>query len=188
MASLTTPRCNFGWNAKDFNLLSVDGSYWSPSLALGEKGLVIMFICNHCPYVKAILDRLISDIQELRSIGVNTIAISSNDVENYPDDSSENMQKIALLRNFNFPYLFDDTQQVAREYSAICTPDFFGLNQNLELQYRGRFDSTCRGEPSESHERDLFNAMKVIAETKLGPTQQLNSIGCSIKWKEINQI
>ena len=188
MASLTTPICEFGWKAKDFNLLSTDGSYWSPSKALGEKGLVIMFICNHCPYVKAILDRLISDIQELKAIGINTIAISSNDVENYPDDSYENMQKISTIKNFNFPYLFDDTQKVAKEYNAICTPDFFGFNQNLELQYRGRFDSTGRGKPSKSNERDLFNAMKVIVRTNIGPIEQLYSIGCSIKWKEINQI
>ena len=188
MASLITPICEFGWKANDFNLLSADGSYWSPSKALGEKGLVIMFICNHCPYVKAILDRLISDIDELKEIGINTVAISSNDVENYPDDSYENMQKISLLKNFNFPYLFDETQEVAKQYNAICTPDFFGFNENLELQYRGRFDSTGRGDPSESHERDLFNAMKVIAKTKLGPVQQLHSIGCSIKWKEINHI
>ena len=188
MASLTTPVCEFGWKAKDFNLLSADGSYWSPSRALGEKGLVVMFICNHCPYVKAILDRLISDIDELKGIGVNAVAISSNDVENYPDDSYENMQRISSLNNFNFPYLFDETQEVAKQYSAICTPDFFGFNENLELQYRGRFDSTGRGKPSENHERDLFNAMRVVANTKLGPAQQLQSIGCSIKWKEINQI
>tara|TARA_B110000003_G_scaffold182168_1_gene181270 strand:- start:154 stop:720 length:567 start_codon:yes stop_codon:yes gene_type:complete len=188
LASLKTPVCEFGWKAKDFNLLSTDGSHWSPSKALGEKGLVIMFICNHCPYVKAILDRLISDINELKEIGINTVAISSNDVENYPDDSYENMQKISSLNNFNFPYLFDETQEVAKQYNAICTPDFFGFNKNLELQYRGRFDSTGRGEPSKNHESDLFNAMKVVAKTKLGPTQQLYSIGCSIKWKEINKI
>ena len=188
MASLTTPMCEFGWKAKNFSLLSADGSYWSPSKALGERGLVIMFICNHCPYVKAILDRLISDIDELKGIGVNAVAISSNDVENYPDDSYENMQKISSLNNFNFPYLFDETQEVAKQYSAICTPDFFGFNENLELQYRGRFDSTGRGKPSENHERDLFNAMRIVAKTKLGPAQQLHSIGCSIKWKEINQI
>ena len=156
MASLTTPVCEFGWKARDFNLLSADGSYWSPSKALGERGLVIMFICNHCPYVKAILDRLISDIDELKGIGVNAVAISSNDVENYPDDSYENMQKISSFNNFNFPYLFDETQEVAKQYSAICTPDFFGFNENLELQYRGRFDSTGRGKPSENNERDLF--------------------------------
>mgnify|MGYP004006192271 CR=1 FL=1 len=188
LASLITPLCDFGWKAKDFNLLSTDGSYWTPSKALGKKGLVVMFICNHCPYVKAILDRLIIDIEELSTIGVNGIAISSNDVENYPDDSYENMQKISSERNFNFPYLFDGTQQVAKDYNAICTPDFFGFNQQLELQYRGRFDSTGRGEPSESYERDLFNAMKLIAKTNSGPVEQLHSIGCSIKWKEINQI
>jgi|TARA_B110000285_G_scaffold40542_1_gene44394 peroxiredoxin len=183
MVSLNTPICEFGWLAKDFNLLGVDGQQWNLSKAMGLNGLVIMFICNHCPYVKAILPRLVSDLGELKKIGINTIAISSNDVINYPDDSYEYMQKISRDNQFHFPYLFDETQQVAKKYSAICTPDFFGFNNLYELQYRGRFDSTGRGEPPKDNQKDLYNAMKLVVETGKGPKAQFSSIGCSIKWK-----
>ena len=142
-----------------------------------------MFICNHCPYVKAILTRLVNDLAELKKIGINAVAISSNDVVNYPDDSYENMQKISQKEAFSFPYLFDESQEVAKAYDAICTPDFFGFNTALELQYRGRFDSTGRGEPSINNERDLYEGMKLIANTQQGPKEQISSIGCSIKWK-----
>ena len=188
LVSLTTPLCNIGWKAKDFNLLGVDGKYWTPAKAIGENGLVVMFICNHCPYVKAIFDRLILDLAELKKIGINAVAISSNYPTNYPEDSYVNMKKISELKMFDFPYLFDESQEVARAYNAICTPDFFGFNESLELQYRGRFDSTGRGEPTEGNERDLFNAMTLVSKTRSGPTKQFHSVGCSIKWKEINQI
>jgi len=182
LVSLNTPLCEFGWSAPDFNLLGVDGEQWSPNKIKGEWGLVIMFICNHCPYVKAILPRLIEDLKQLKQLGINSIAISSNDVINYPDDSYVNMQKVAEINKFDFPYVFDETQGTAAAYKAICTPDFFGFNANLELQYRGRFDSTGRGESSLNNSRDLFEAMKLVSETQTGPKEQFSSIGCSIKW------
>ena len=184
MVSLTTPVCNFGWKAKSFNLLSTNNELISLENAMGSSGLLVMFICNHCPYVKAILPRLIHDTRELKTLGINTVAISSNDVINYPEDSFENMQKLAKDEDFPFDYCFDETQEVAKIFDAICTPDFFGFNNKYELQYRGRFDSTGRGELSDNNERDLFNAMKLIAETHSGPIDQIPSIGCSIKWKE----
>ena len=184
MVSLNPPVCEFGWKAKDFKLKGVDGKDWTLQEASGEKGLLIMFICNHCPYVKAILPRLVEDIRQLQTLGINTIAISSNDVINYPEDSFENMQKVASEHQFSFPYIFDETQVVAKAYDAICTPDFFGFNKDFELQYRGRFDATGRGEPPPENRRDLFEAMKLIAETQVGPQAQIASIGCSIKWKE----
>ena len=184
LVSLNPPVCEFGWKAKDFRLKGVDGKDWTLQAASGEKGLLIMFICNHCPYVKAILPRLVEDIRQLQTLGINTIAISSNDVINYPEDSFENMQKVAQTHQFSFPYVFDETQEVARAYDAICTPDFFGFNKDFELQYRGRFDATGRGEPPAENRRDLFEAMKLIAETQAGPQEQMASIGCSIKWKE----
>jgi len=183
VVSLNTPICDFGWKAKEFNLLGVDGEQWNLSKAKGKSGLIVMFICNHCPYVKAILPRLVNDLAELKKIGINAVAISSNDVVNYPDDSYENMQKISQKEAFSFPYLFDESQEVAKAYDAICTPDFFGFNAALELQYRGRFDSTGRGEPSINNERDLYEGMKLIANTQQGPKEQISSIGCSIKWK-----
>jgi len=142
-----------------------------------------MFICNHCPYVKAILPRLIADIKELHSLGVNTVAIMSNDPTDYPEDSPENMKKIAQEMVFPFPYLLDETQQVAKTYGAVCTPDFFGFNNQGELQYRGRFDES-RKETAPDSTRDLFKGMKQVAETGLGPKVQIPSIGCSIKWRD----
>ena len=183
MVSLNTPLCNFGWHARDFNLLGVDGQYWNLSKLKGSNGMLIMFICNHCPYVKAILPRLVNDLAELQKIGINTAAISSNDVVNYPEDSYLNMQKISKEQRFPFPYLLDDRQETAKEYQAICTPDFFGFNASLELQYRGRFDSTGRGDPPPNNKRDLYEGMKLIATTQQGPQEQFSSIGCSIKWK-----
>ena len=151
---------------------------------IGETGGVIMFTCNHCPYVKAIMSRLVRDVNELKKFGINTIAISSNDVVNYPEDSFENMKLLAEENHFEFPYVFDETQEIAKAYDAICTPDFFGFNSKLELQYRGRFDSTGRGEAQPNNKRELFEAMKLVAETQKGPEIQHASIGCSIKWKE----
>jgi peroxiredoxin len=184
LVSLTTPICDFNWKAKPFELISTEGKKVDLYNSVGTNGLVIMFICNHCPYVQAILTRLVKDAKELKSHGINTIAISSNDVVNYPEDSFDKMKSLATEYSFSFPYLFDETQQIAKAYKAICTPDFYGFNRDLKLQYRGRFDSTGRGELSADNERDLFNAMKMVSETQKGPKEQISSIGCSIKWKE----
>jgi peroxiredoxin len=186
LVSLNTPLCDFGLKAKPFSLLGIDNKLWTLDKAKGKNGLLIMFICNHCPYVKAILPRLINDLSELKKIGINSIAISSNDVINYPQDSFEEMKKLSVLHNFTFPYIFDESQSVAKSYNAICTPDFFGFNRELELQYRGRFDSTGRGEiPPTDNKKDLYEAMKLISETQKGPEIQFSSIGCSLKWKEV---
>jgi len=151
--------------------------------SMGKNGLLVMFICNHCPYVKAILPRLINDVRALQTLGINTVAIMSNDPSEYPEDSFENMQKIAEDMAFPFPYLLDDTQEVAKAYGAVCTPDFFGFNNQFQLQYRGRFDES-RKETAPHSTRDLLHAMKQIAETGQGPREQIASIGCSIKWRE----
>ena len=141
-----------------------------------------MFICNHCPYVKAIRERLVNDCRELAGLGIGAVAISANDPADYPEDSFENMQRVARDLKYPFPYLFDETQQVAQAYGAVCTPDFFGFNAALELQYRGRLDAS-RTSPVTNARRDLFEAMKLIADTGSGPAQQIASVGCSIKWK-----
>ncbi len=184
MVSLQTPVCDFGQPAVDFSLLGVDGKNWSLADCAGEKGLLVMFICNHCPYVKAVIDRMVRDARELKVLGVNTVAIMSNDPMDYPEDSFENMQKIAAQRGFDFPYLLDETQQVAKAYGAVCTPDFFGYNAALELQYRGRLDESRKEAASPNVRRDLFEAMKLVAATGQGPEEQIPSMGCSIKWKE----
>ena len=181
MASINTPVCDFGWQALDFNLVDVNGNLVSRDLAMGKNGLLVMFICNHCPYVKAILPRLIHDVSELKMLGVNTVAIMSNDPSDYPEDSLGNMQIIAHEMDFPFAYLLDASQQIAKNYGAVCTPDFFGFNNQLKLQYRGRFDES-RKETAPYSTRDLFYAMKLIAETGAGPIKQVGSIGCSIKW------
>ena len=183
MASIHPPVCEFGWQAPDFSLPDVDGRMVTLREIMGPNGLLVMFICNHCPYVKAILPRLIADVNELKGLGVNTVAIMSNDPTDYPEDSPENMRKIAQEMAFPFPYLLDETQQVAKSYDAVCTPDFFGFNNKYELQYRGRFDES-RKETAPNSTRDLFHAMKQVAETGQGPKEQISSIGCSIKWKE----
>ncbi|OIR06645.1 thiol-disulfide oxidoreductase ResA [mine drainage metagenome] len=182
MASLNPPVCNFDMRAPDFDLLGVDGKRYTLANSVGKSGLLVMFICNHCPYIKAIKTRLVADCRELLQYGINTIAIQSNDTKNYPDDSFERMQEEAKMFNFSFPYVLDETQEIAKAYGAVCTPDFFGFNANLELQYRGRFDAAGRGEPPADNPRDLLNAMKLIAETRQGPREQIASIGCSIKW------
>ena len=183
MASINPPVCDFGWQAPDFNLVNVDGNLVSRDLVMGKNGLLVMFICNHCPYVKAILPRLIQDVSELKMLGVNTVAIMSNDPTDYPEDSVANMQIIAREMDFPFPYLLDASQQIAKNYGAVCTPDFFGFNNQFQLQYRGRFDES-RKETAPQSTRDLFKAMKLVAETGQGPREQIASIGCSIKWKE----
>lgn len=182
MASLNPPVCNFGQRAADFNLLGTDGKRYTLANSAGKNGLLVMFICNHCPYVKAIKTRLVADCRELLKYGIKTIAIQSNDTENYPEDSFERMIEEATMYDFPFPYVLDDTQEVAKAYGAVCTPDFFGFNAKLELQYRGRFDAAGRGEPPMDNPHDLLEAMKLIAETGKGPEKQIASIGCSIKW------
>jgi len=183
MVSLETPVCDFGMPAIEFSLRGVDSKAWMLDDCRGENGLLVMFICNHCPYVNAILDRLIRDIREMRHFGINTVAIMSNDPAEYPEDSFEQMQCIAGQQQFPFPYLFDETQQVALKFGAVCTPDFFGYNKNLQLQYRGRFDESKKLAAAPDVRRDLFEAMKLVAETGRGPEQQTPSMGCSIKWR-----
>jgi len=175
--------CEFGWKAKDFNLLSVEDKFYSLQLIKGKQGTVIVFICNHCPYVIAIAERLSSEAKELKKIGVNTIAIMSNDTKSYPEDSFDNMKKFSYKYNFNFPYLYDSTQKVARDYRAMCTPDFYGFNKSLELHYRGRIDSGTMNNSNDKILRDLYYAMKMIIKLNRGPAKQFNSFGCSIKWK-----
>lgn len=182
MPSVETPPVERGWHAADFSLKGTDGYTYSLADVRGENGLVVMFICNHCPYVKAVLDRIIRDMEELKHYGIGSIAIMSNDVEAYPSDGFEHMKALAEAQNFPFPYVLDDTQAIAKEYDAVCTPDFFGFDSELRLQYRGRLDASARA-PAEEAQRDLFEAMVQIAETGEAPAEQWNSIGCSIKWK-----
>ena len=182
MVSLETPVCDFGRPAVDFALPGVDGKLWTLAECKGDKGLLVMFICNHCPYVKAVRERIVRDARELLSYGVKSVAILSNDPSEYPEDSFENMQKVAKEYGFPFPYLWDETQHVAKDYGAICTPDFFGYNGKLELQYRGRLDASRKETAPPDARRDLFEAMKQIAATGLGPREQIPSMGCSIKW------
>jgi peroxiredoxin len=179
---METPICEFGKPALDFALPGVDGKTWSLADCRGEKGLLVMFICNHCPYVKSVRERIVRDARELKALGVNCVAIMSNDPAEYPEDSFENMKKVAAEFQFPFPYLWDETQDVAKAYGAVCTPDFFGYNASLELQYRGRLDES-RKEAVPNARRDLFEAMKQVAETGRGPAGQIPSMGCSIKWK-----
>lgn len=183
MASLQTPVCDFGWKALDFDLLGVDGKRYNLASARGKRGLLVMFICNHCPYVKAIRDRIVRDVAELHQHGIGAIAIMSNDPLDYPEDSFDNMAKVAAEFNFSFPYVWDETQQVAKAYGAVCTPDFFGLNNLLELQYRGRLDASRKESAASDAHRDLFEGMLQVAETGRGPDKQIPSIGCSIKWR-----
>ena len=182
MAALNPPICDFGWPAPDFRLKATDGKTYSLSDLKGEKGTLIMFICNHCPFVKAIADKIARDADELKSHGINTVAIMSNDAANYPEDSFEKMGPFAAQNGFNFPYLYDENQEIARNYGAVCTPDFFGFNADLELQYRGRLDASGMNNVPDSP-RDLFTAMMQIAKAGSGPKDQIASIGCSIKWK-----
>lgn len=181
MIRTDTPVCEFNQAAPDFNLKGVDGKQHSLASLRGENGLLVMFICNHCPYVKSIIDRIIRDAKELKALGVNAVAIMSNDPSDYEEDSFENMGKIAEEMDFPFPYLIDETQEVAKAYGAVCTPDFFGYNKDLGLQYRGRLDES-RKESVANAKRDLFEAMKEVAATGKGPTEQIPSMGCSIKW------
>jgi peroxiredoxin len=182
MVSTPTPVCDFGWQAVDFNLPGVDGQHHTLASAAGPNGLLLMFICNHCPYVKAVLDRIVRDTVELKTLGIGSIAIMSNDPGEYPEDSWDNMVQLARDQQFPFPYVLDETQAVARAYGAVCTPDFFGFNAKRELQYRGRLDESRKETAPAGVRRDLFEAMKQVAQTGQGPREQIPSIGCSIKW------
>ena len=175
--------CDFGWKAPSFSLPATDGKTYDLSDVSGPNGTLVMFICNHCPYVLSVLDRIIRDAHDLQAMGVGVAAISANDVVAYPQDSFENMGKMAIEHGFPFPYLYDEPQDVARAYDAACTPDFFGFNRDLELQYRGRLDASGRNAGPSDLRRDLFEAMKLVAETGQGPKDQIQSMGCSIKWK-----
>jgi peroxiredoxin len=175
--------CEFGWKAADFLLPATDGRNYGLQDIRGAKGTLIVFICNHCPYVKAVIDRLARDAAELAALGVGTAAISSNDAIGYPEDSFDNMKRFAAEHRLPFPYLYDESQQVARAYGAVCTPDFFGFNADLGLQYRGRLDESRKQGAAPGARRDLFEAMKQVALTGEGPRDQIPSIGCSIKWK-----
>jgi peroxiredoxin len=183
MVSLETPICDFGLPAPDFTLPGVDGRSWSLRECAGEKGLLVMFICNHCPYVKAVQQRIVRDVRDLIPLGINAVAIMSNDASEYPEDSFENMQAVAKRFEFPFPYLVDESQSVAKAYGAVCTPDFFGYNADLQLQYRGRLDESRKETAGPDVRRDLFEAMKLVAESGEGPQEQIPSMGCSIKWK-----
>jgi peroxiredoxin len=182
MVSLETPVCDFGAAAIDFTLPGVDGRVWTLDKCRGDKGLLVMFICNHCPYVKAVLDRLVRDTRDLRELGINSVAIMSNDPNEYVEDSFENMQRVAEQAGFGFPYLLDETQEIAKAYGAVCTPDFFGYNADLQLQYRGRLDASRKEAAPADSRRELFEAMRGVAETGRGPAEQVPSMGCSIKW------
>jgi peroxiredoxin len=184
MVSLQTPVCEFGKSAIEFSLAGVDGHQWTLEKCCGERGLLVMFISNHCPYVKAIRKKLVRDAVELKALGINSVAIMSNDTVAYPEDSFANMLLISNQFDFPFPYLLDETQQVARSFGAVCTPDFFGYNANLELQYRGRLDAAGPKSEDESQTRELFEAMKQVARTGRGPQIQIPSMGCSIKWQQ----
>lgn len=181
--AVTTPVCDFGWKAVDFTLPGSDGRAWSLADVAGPNGTLVMFLCNHCPYVKSVIDRIIRDARELQALGVGVVAISANDAGEYPEDSFDNMAALAERLQFPFPYLYDENQSVAKAYGATCTPDFFGFNTRGALQYRGRLDASGRQAAGPDARRELFEAMRMIAETGRGPAEQIASMGCSIKWK-----
>ena len=183
MVETYTPECDFNTKAHDFELKNTDGKFYKLGELVGDKATLIMFICNHCPYVKSILEQLVVEASVLQKKGVACIAINSNDSSQYPEDSFENMQKISRKFGFSFPYLFDDTQTVAQSYKAVCTPDFFGYNAELELLYRGRFDDRKTSKQMSANSSDLFKGMIEIARTGKAPLNQIPSVGCSIKWK-----
>ena len=180
----TAPLCDFGWKAPAFRLPATDGKIYSLDEIKGAKGTLVMFICNHCPYVQAVFDRIVRDAKELAGLGVASVAISSNDAEAYPEDSFARMKEVAAAQGFPFPYLYDETQEVARSYGAICTPDFFGFDAGLGLQYRGRLDASGKNPAPADARRELFEAMREIAATGRGPKDQMPSMGCSIKWRD----
>lgn len=178
------PICDFGWKAIDARLPGADGRAYSILDQAGPNGLVVAFICNHCPYVKAVVERIVRDAIDLEDHGIGFVAINANDAEAYPEDSFANMKAFAAAHDFPFPYLHDEDQSVARAYDAVCTPDFFGFNANMELQYRGRLDASRKETGPADLKRDLYEAMVMVARTGKGPRDQIASMGCSIKWKE----
>ncbi len=178
----TPPICDFGWKAPDFSLKGIDGKTYSLAEVAGPKGTLIVFMCNHCPYVRAIAGRLAEEAKALAVLGIGVAGINSNDATSYPEDSFDNMKAFAEEHGFGFPYLVDPTQAVAKSYGAVCTPDFFGFNAEGALQYRGRLDES-RTALVPGARRDLYEAMKQVAETGKGPEKQTASMGCSIKWK-----
>ena len=182
MTLTKTPICDFGKKAESFELKSTENKIITLNDAKGQNGTLIMFICNHCPYVKAVIEDIVNNCKTLENDGIRSIAIMSNDTKNYPEDSFDNMIKFAKNNKFNFPYLIDETQETAKKYDAVCTPDFFGYNKNLELQYRGRITELKDLKPVKNSESDLLKAMKMVAKTGKGPTEQTPSMGCSIKW------
>ena len=183
MAELSTPVCDFNQKAHDFSLKGTDEKIWTLQDCAGPKGLLVMFICNHCPYVKVILDKLVVETDVLSMKGIGCVAINPNDFISFPDDSFDNMKVVSKKNGFGFPYLIDADQEIVKNYNSVCTPDFFGYNANLELQYRGRFDDRGSKNISNPNQSDLFKAMFQIARTGKGPIKQEVSIGCSIKWR-----
>lgn len=178
------PICDFGRKAPEFKLPGIDGKTWSLADVKGPNGTLVMFICNHCPYVKAVADRVARDAKALRDLGIGVVAINANDPTAYPEDSFDKMKVFAESHGFAFPYLFDESQDIARAYDAACTPDFFGYNKDLELQYRGRLDASRRDPAPPDARRELIEAMTQIARTGRGPAEQVPSMGCSIKWRQ----
>ena len=183
MSLTKTPICDFGKKAEDFKLKSTNNELLTLNDVKGDNGTLVMFICNHCPYVKAVISDIVNDCKLLQNLNVSSVAICSNDVNNYPEDSFDKMIEFSNSNNFNFPYLHDETQEIARKFDAVCTPDFFGYNKNLELQYRGRIRELKDLKPIRSGESELYLAMKMIAETGRGPKDQISSMGCNIKWR-----
>ncbi len=181
--AVETPICDFGWKAPDFTLPATDGKAWSLADIRGANGTLVMFICNHCPYVIGVIGRIVREAIALRELGIGVAAICANDAVNYPADSVEKMGEFAAANGFPFPYLHDESQAVARAYDAVCTPDFFGFDAGLGLQYRGRLDASRREAGEDDLERELYQAMKGVATTGRGPAHQIASMGCSIKWK-----
>ena len=183
MSLTKTPICDFGKKAEDFKLKSTNNELLTLNDVKGDNGTLVMFICNHCPYVKAVISDIVNDCKLLQILNVSSVAICSNDVINYPEDSFDKMIEFSNSNKFNFPYLHDETQEIARKFDAVCTPDFFGYNKNLELQYRGRIRELKDLKPIRSGESELYLAMKMIAETGRGPKDQISSMGCNIKWR-----
>jgi peroxiredoxin len=184
MSLTKTPLCNFGEKIKEFKLISTEGTFISLKDIKGQNGTLIMFICNHCPYVKAIIEELVDVTNKISKLGINSVAIMSNDGNNYPEDSFENMKKFAKINNFKFPYLHDEAQEIAKNYGAVCTPDFFVYNKNNEQQYRGRIREMKNLKPTLEVKNDLLKAIELIVKTSNGPKQQYPSMGCNIKWKK----
>ena len=183
MSLTKTPICDFGNKAQSFSLRSTSRKLLNLEDVKGDNGTLIMFICNHCPYVKAIISDIVNDCKKLKVLGISSVAICSNDADNYPEDSFENMINFGKQNEFSFPYVHDETQEIAKKYGAVCTPDFFGYNKNLELQYRGRIRELKDLKPVRDGDSELFIAMKRISESGVGPKNQIPSMGCNIKWK-----